>query len=147
MSTFNADSTSANGKNGINTVYIKVHGRDLLQIFPLQYQRSDLCALLGSPSEMGVQKYDHKVIKPSSVQFTGVVKYQYFNLFEIIRDSIKQSDLGVILCDFYGKAGSVQKMLIESMDEVGNSTRYDGVEVRIKMQEYLVHSPSKKGKK
>ena len=146
MSTFNADSTSASSKNGINPVYIKVHGRDLLQIFPLQYQRKDFCALLGSPSEMGVQKYDHKVIKPTSVQFTGVIKYEYYNLFEIIRDSIKQSDLEVILCEFYGKAGSVSKMLIESMDEVGNSTRFDGVEVRITMQEYLVHSKTKEAK-
>lgn len=138
MADFNADKGSGNGS--VKPVYIKAGGANLTAIFPTQYNRKSHCALLGSPSEKGVKQYDNKVIQPSTIQMTGIVKYTDWGSLAVLRDQVRYHSLQKILCTFYGKSGSAERMIIESVEEIGESNRYDGVEVRITMTEFLEHS-------
>ena len=96
--------------------------------------------MIGSPSEGGQKQFDNKVNNPSTVQFTGIVKYSEKAVFGMIRQLMKSYKLDNILCEFQSKAGRIQNMIIESIEEVGESNRYDGMEIRVTMQEYLEHN-------
>lgn len=133
-------SDGGDATSGINPVFIEVDGSPLLEIFPLNYNYKNQCALLGSPAETGMTQYDHKVIQPSTVVFTGIIKWGNFSKFDILRGNIKSHKLDNILCTFYTKSAKAEKMIINYIEEVGESTRYDGVEVKVSLTEFLEHN-------
>ena len=126
----------------ISPVYLQVKDIALLQIFPLDYNYKNHCALLGSPAETGMMQYDHKVIQPSTVSFTGIVKYSNWNVLKAIRASLRSHTLNNCLCTFYTKSGKAERMMIDTLEEIGNSQRYDGVEVKVMLTEFLEHNTS-----
>ena len=136
MSDFNSDG----GRGNVNPVYISIKGIPLLQIFPTNYTEKNHCTMLGSPSEKGLQMFDNKVRQPSTVQFTGIVKVAQKSVFGKIRAKMKSNQLSEIICQFQSKSGSIDNMIIESLEEVGESNRYDGMEIRVSMIEYLEHN-------
>jgi len=136
MSDFNSDG----GRGSVNPVYISIKGVPLLQIFPTNYTEKNHCTMLGSPSEKGLQMFDNKVRQPSTVQFTGIVKVAQKSVFGKIRAKMKSNQLSDIICQFQSKSGSIDNMIIESLEEVGESNRYDGMEIRVSMIEYLEHN-------
>ena len=136
MSDFNSDG----GRGNVNPVYISIKGVPLLQIFPTNYTEKNYCTMLGSPSEKGLQMFDNKVRQPSTVQFTGIVKVAQKSVFGKIRAKMKSNQLSEIICQFQSKSGSIDNMIIESLEEVGESNRYDGMEIRVSMIEYLEHN-------
>lgn len=138
MSDFNKDG----GKGKVQPVFLSVKGAELLQIFPLNYTQKNYCTMIGSPSEGGQTQFDNRVIQPSTVQFTGIVKYSEKAVFTKIRVLMKSYKLEKLLCQFQTKAGSIENMVIESIEEVGESNRYDGIEIRISLTEYLEHNAS-----
>ena len=135
---FLSDGGQSNG--GVKPVYLQVKGTPMMQIFPLSYTYKNNCALLGSPSELGVKQYDHKVIQPSTVSFTGVIKYTNWELLDEIRDSLRSHKLENCLCTFYTKSGKAEKMMIDTLEEIGDNHRYDGVEIRVQLTEFLEHN-------
>lgn len=138
-----ADFGSDGGKGAVQAVYISVKGAPLLQIFPLNYTQKNHCKLIGSPSEQGLTQFDNKVIEPTTVQFTGIVKYAQRSVFNTIRVLMKKINLNDLLCEFQSKAGDISNMIIDSIEEIGESSRYDGIEIRVSMTEYLEHSTAK----
>ena len=136
MSDFNSDG----GRGSVKPVYISIKGVPLLQIFPTNYTEKNHCTMLGSPSEKGLQMFDNKVRQPSTVQFTGIVKVAQKSVFGKIRAKMKSNQLSEIICQFQSKSGSIDNMIIESLEEVGESNRYDGMEIRVSMIEYLEHN-------
>lgn len=140
-----ADFDSDGGKGSVQAVYMSVKGMDLLQIFPTNYTQKNHCTMLGSPSEAGLQQFDNKVRQPSTVQFTGIVKYAQKAVFGKIRALMKSNTLSEILCKFQTKAGQIENMIIESIEEVGESNRYDGMEIRVSLLEYLEHNKAQSG--
>lgn len=140
MGNFNRDE---GGGGAVQPVYIKVKGTPLLQIFPTHYTQKNHCTMIGSPSEGGQKQFDNKVNNPSVVQFTGIVKYAQRSVFEMIRQMMKSYQLENLLCEFQSKAGRITNMIIESLEEVGESNRYDGMEIKVSMQEYLEHNANK----
>jgi len=128
------------GGGKVQPVYIAVQGFPLVQIFPTNYTQKDHCSLLGSPSESGTTQYDNKVTQPSTVQFTGIVKSTQKGVFKTIRDIMKKNRLSDIICQFQSKAGQIDNMIIDSLEEVGESNRYDGIEIRVSMTEFLEHN-------
>ena len=138
MSDFNKDG----GQGKVQAVYLSVKGADLLQIFPLNYTQKNHCTMIGSPSEGGQTQFDNRVIQPSTVQFNGIVKYSERAVFTKIRVLMKSYKLEKLLCQFQTKAGRIENMVIESLEEVGESNRYDGIEIRVSLSEYLEHNAS-----
>ena len=138
MSDFSADG----GRGSVQPVYLSIKGSPLLQIFPLNYTQKNHCSLLGSPSEDGTTMYDNKVIQPTTVQFTGIVKTSEKGVFRKIRDRIKSHRLSEIICQFQSKAGQIGNMIIDSIEEIGESNRYDGIEIRVSLTEFLEHNKS-----
>lgn len=136
--------SSDGGTGSVKPVYLSVKGADLLQIFPTQYNQTNSCVMLGSPSESGIKQFDNKVIQPATVQLTGIVKYPERSVFTSLRNRLKELELSSILCTFQSKAGSIQNMIIESVEEIGESNRYDGIEVRVTLREYLEHNEGAK---
>ena len=136
MANFDSDG----GQGTVNPVYIAIKGTPLLQIFPTNYTQKNHCTMLGSPSEKGLQMFDNKVLQPSTVQFTGIVKSSQKSVFGKIRAKMKSNELSEIKCEFQSKAGNIENMVIESIEEVGESNRYDGMEIRVSMIEYLEHN-------
>ena len=85
-------------------------------------------------------QYDNKVIQPRVVTFTGILKQPYFTSIPGIRRSVESTSLSRSLCKFYGKGGGVSNMVIESFEEIGDRNRYDAVEVKFVLKEYLEHN-------
>lgn len=137
MSNFNRDE---GGGGSVQAVYIAVKGTPLLQIFPTNYTQKNHCTMIGSPSEGGQMQFDNKVNQPATVSFTGIVKSTQRSVFNTIRVMMKSYKLQNLKCTFQSKAGKIQNMIIESIEEVGESNRYDGMEIRVQMQEYLEHN-------
>ena len=135
-----ADFNSDGGKGNVNPVYISIKGAPLLQIFPTNYTEKNHCTMLGSPSEKGLKMYDNKVRQPSTVQFTGILKVAQKSAMTKLRVQIKKNQLSDILCTFQSKSGTIENMIIESIEEVGDSNRYDAMEVRVSLSEYLEHN-------
>ena len=136
------DFTSDGGGGTVQPVYLSTSGIDAMEIFPTSYNVKDSAKLLGSPSEGGLMQYDNKVTQPREVSFTGILKADHFSLVEAMRDLVADNNLGNILCTFQGKSGKVDKMVIESFEEIGNSNRYDAVEVKFVLRKYLEHNNS-----
>ena len=121
----------------VNPVYIKVSS-DILEIYPTSYDACASCSLIGSPSEMGQEVLDQKVIRPTNISFTGVLKKEHFDKISEFIDHIKSSNLEELLvCTFYSKGNTWEKMLIEDFHEIGSPDRYDAVEVSVKLHEFL----------
>lgn len=132
------DKPSSGGR--VNPVYLKIGGTNYLQIFPTSYHEKHSCALIGSPSEKGQQMMDNKVVQPATVTFTGIVKYPNKDIFvSIINHLIKKRKLENLLCTFYSKAGARGNMIVESIEEIGESNRYDGIEIKVTLKQYLIH--------
>lgn len=136
------DFESDGGRGIVQPVLLKLKGSPLVAIFPTSYTEKNSSALLGSPSEGGQQQYDNKVRQPSSVQFTGIVKSTKKQVFSAIRAVVKKTKLADILCEFQTKSGTIKNMIIESLEEVGDPNRYDAMEIRVSLQEYLEHNAS-----
>ena len=136
MAYFDADN---GGGGAVSPVYLKVSGQSLLEIFPTSYHSSMPNALLGSPSEEGLEWLDNKVIQPITIDFTGIVKYPKRHVFQTIRQNMRKHTLSDILCTFYSKAGYYAKMLIKQLEEIGDSNKYDGIEIKVSLHEYLEH--------
>lgn len=136
MSDFNSDG----GRGNVNPVYISIKGIPLLQIFPTNYTEKNHCTMLGSPSEKGLQMFDNKVRQPSTVQFTGILKVAQKSAMTKLRVQIKKNQLSDLLCTFQSKSGTIENMIIESIEEVGEANRYDAMEVRVSLTEYLEHN-------
>lgn len=134
-----ANFESDGGQGNVKPVYLMIKGAPLLQIFPTRYTEKNHCSLLGSPSEKGLQMVDNKVRRPSTVQFTGIVKSTKDSVFGKIRAIIKQNSLDQIICQFQSKSGQIDNMLIESIEEIGEANRYDAMEIRVSLVEYLEH--------
>lgn len=128
------------GEGSVDPVCISVKGTPLLQIFPLNYNQKNYCKLIGSPSEKGLTQFDNKVREPSTVQFTGIVKYSQRSVIKAIRAQMKKITLSELICQFQSKSGEIDNMIIDSIEEIGEATRYDGVEVKISLTEYLEHN-------
>lgn len=137
-STFNSD--GATNGNGVGAVYLETADGALVEIFPLRYSYANNCALLGSPAESGMIQYDHKVIQPSVINFIGVVKYEGWKALSKIRAALRSMTLDNMLCTFYTKARTAKRMMIEQLEETGNNTRYDGVEIKVVLKEFLEHN-------
>lgn len=135
------DSDGGGGK-AVDPVYLKCEGSDLLQIYPLSYHSSYTNSLIGSPSELGVEQLDNKVVNPAKVDFTGIVKYPQRRVFMKLRKNMLKIKLQNLKCVFYSKAGYISNMLIEKLEEIGDNKRYDGIEIRVSLHEYLEHSVS-----
>ena len=135
-----ADFSSDGGAGSVQSVYIAVKGTPLLQIFPTNYTQKNHCTLLGSPSESGMTQYDNKVLQPTTVQFTGIVKSTQKGVVKVIRNIIKKNSLSDIICKFQSKAGEIDNMILESVEEIGEANRYDGIEIRVSMIEFLEHN-------
>lgn len=131
------------GGGAVTPVYLKVKGTSLLQIFPTSYNEKHSCQLLGSPSETGQQQLDTKVVVPSTVQFTGIVKYAERDVVRFIYNNLrKDRKLEKLRCEFMSKAGRIVNMILENIEEIGEANRYDGIEIRVSLLEYLEHNPS-----
>lgn len=124
----------------VNPVYMSIKGVPLLQIFPTDYTEKNHCTMLGSPSEKGLQMFDNKVRQPSTVQFTGILKVAQKSVLTKLRVQIKMNQLSDLRCTFQSKSGTIENMIIESVEEVGTSNRYDAMEVRVSLTEYLEHN-------
>lgn len=141
MSYFSAD--QAPDSSGVEPVYIKVAGGELVQIFPLNYNATHSAALLGSPSEKGVTQYDNKVIQPKRIEFTGILKASEVQVVKKLEKSLYTHNLKNMKCTFYGKSGEISSnMLIETFSEIGNNDTYDAVTVHVKLAEFLEHNMS-----
>ena len=128
-------------KENMTPVVLHANGGDYYQIYPTSYVQKNSCQLIGSPSEMGLQQFDNKVRQPISIQMTGIVKYENSKtVFTPLRMLIKEVKLSKMLCEFQTKAGQVKKMVIESIEEVGDPSRYDAMEIRVSLVEYLEHN-------
>ena len=136
MSDFNSDG----GRGNVNPVYLSIKGTPLLQIFPTNYTEKNHCTMLGSPSESGLKMFDNKVRQPSTVQFTGILKVAQKSAMTKLRVQIKKNQLADLLCTFQSKSGTIENMIIESVEEVGESNRYDAMEIRVSLTEYLEHN-------
>ena len=130
------------GRGSVQPVYLYINGGALTQIFPTSYTEKNYCTMLGSPSEAGLQQFDNKVRQPSTVQFTGIVKSTEKSVFTKLRVVMKQIKLENIKCIFQTKSGRIQNMILESIEEVGDSNRYDAMEIRVSLLEFLEHNPS-----
>ncbi|MBO6031933.1 MAG: hypothetical protein J6Q22_10870 [Prevotella sp.] len=126
-------------EDGGNSVYLSTSKGDLIQIFPTSYNVKDSCRLLGSPLENGETRFDHKALDPRTITFTGILKSPNFQIISKISNAVASQDLKECLCTFVGKGGTVKNMIIKTFEEVGDKNRYDAVEVRFTLQEYLVH--------
>ena len=69
-----------------------------------------------------------------------IIKSDYFNTVQRIRDNVNELELGTLKCQFMGKAGDIKNMIIETFEEIGSSNRYDAVEVKVTLREYLEHN-------
>lgn len=132
--------------SGIQPVRLKIGGIDLIEIFPLQYSNAQPVALLGSPSELGKMRYDHKIIKPKKISFSGLMKKAHFaKVKNLIEKAVRSFDPnGFLFCIFYSKAGTAMRMMIEQFDETGNNQRLDAVEVKVSLSEFLEHGKTNK---
>lgn len=128
------------GGGAVQPVCLSVKGAPLLMIFPTQYTQKSSCQLIGSPSEKGLKQFDNKVRQPATVTFTGIVKYTQRSVFKYLQGVMKKQKLADIICEFQTKAGNIKNMIIETLEEVGESNRYDGMEIRVQLQEYLEHN-------
>lgn len=137
------DFTSDGGGGTVTPVYLSASGIDAMEIFPTSYNVKDSAKLLGSPSESGLMQYDNKVTQPREITFTGILKHPFGDTIDAMRELVADNDLGNILCTFQGKGGKVDKMVIESFEEIGTSNRYDAVELKFVLREYLEHNNSK----
>ena len=130
--------SSDGGGGSVSPVILKVGGSSYVQIFPTSYTAKANCALLGSPSERGTTIYDNKVVKPTEIDFTGIVKYAHRNVItSIIRHLKKTRTLAALMCSLRTKAGNYDHMILEVCEEKGTSQRYDGMEIHVRMKEYL----------
>ena len=136
-----ADFETDRGEGRVNPVLLKVKGAPMVSIFTTSYSETNSCQLLGSPAESGQQQFDHKVRMPSRIQFSGIVKSTESEVFTSLRVIMKKIKLADILCEFQTKSGSIKNMIFESLEEVGDPNRYDAMEIRASMQEYLEHNP------
>jgi hypothetical protein len=96
-------------------------------------------ALIGSPTETGEEWLDNKVIQPITIELTGIVKYPKRQVFQKIRQNMSKHTLEDILCTFYSKAGYYENMLIKQLEESGESSKYDGIIIKVSLHEYLEH--------
>ena len=126
----------------VDPVYIVLaKGGSLDPIFPTHYSVKHRCKLLGSPSEKGVIEYDNKVVQPTIINFTGIIKNEFFDKLETLQKNLLETRrLEDMMCTVYTKAGTYEKMILQEVEEVGESNRYDAVEARIVLEEYLEHS-------
>ena len=129
----------------VQPVYLKAFGTNILTIYYTSYSQNNLCTMIGSPSEAGLMQFDNRVIQPSRVQFTGIVKHSDMSIFTALREQMRNIDLNELLCEFQTKAGNIENVVIESLEEIGESSRYDGVEIKVSLQEYLEHNPEQVG--
>lgn len=136
-----ADFTRDGARGGsVQPVLLSVNGAGLLEIFPTQYNVKNSCQLIGSPSEKGIKQIDNKVILPTTVQMTGIVKFSERGVFGKIKRTMKQNTLSKLVCVFQSKAGRASNMILENLEEIGESNRYDGIEIRVQLQEFLEHN-------
>lgn len=141
-----ADFSTDSEPKGMNAVSICLQDKEILTIFTTNYNQKNYCTMIGSPSEKGLTQFDNKVTQPSTVQFTGIVKSSQLGIIRTLRRRLKKINLGDLICQFQTKAGRIENMILESIEEIGESNRYDGVEIKVVMQEYLEHNvASKKG--
>ena len=128
------------GHGTVQPVVLYTSGGTLMEVFPTSYTVKDSCKLLGSPSEGGLTMYDNKVLQPRTVSFTGILKAPYFSMIPAMREIVATQSLAQSKCKFQGKGGQVSDMIIESFEEVGDKNRYDAVEVKFVLREYLEHN-------
>lgn len=138
MGYFSSDGATGN----VTPVVLSVKGGELIDIYPTSYNASNRCKMIGSPSEAGQMQFDNRVILPSRITFTGVVKFLNKEVIDEIRSSMAGATLDELKCEFQGKDGHMENMIIETLEEIGESNRYDGIEVRVTLQEYLEHNVS-----
>ena len=130
--------SSDGGGGSVSPVVLKVGGSSYVQIFPTSYSAKANCVFLGSPSERGTTIYDNKVVKPTEIDFTGIVKYASRNIImSIIKHLKKTRTLSALMCSLKTKAGTYDHMMLEVCEEKGDAKRYDGIEIHVKMKEYL----------
>lgn len=120
---------------GGNAVYLQVNGKDILEIFPIRYSSTEGCRFTASPTEKGTEKIDSKFRLPTVVSFSGLIKAPHYSKLATISDSIKSNKKE--FCIFYGKDGSVEKMLVEKFDKTGNNSRLDAIEISVQLREYI----------
>ena len=133
-------SFEGDGCNCPNPVYIKIAGGGVTEIFPLTYNIKDTCKMLSSPSEGGLQQCDHKVVQPRVVTFSGIIKRAYYPRIGSFRKAVETMTMSAALCSFMGRSGEVKQMFLTDFEEVGQSNRMDGVEVKFTLTEYLEHN-------
>ena len=125
----------------VESVYLKIKGKEYIEIFPTSYDANCPCDLLGSPSEKGTIQYDNKVVKPTVIQFTGIVKIEYNTLIERIQEHLrKDRKVADLMCTVYTKGAIYDKMIIKSIKERGDQNRYDAIEISVELEEYLEHN-------
>ena len=129
------------GGGSVDPVYLSVDGSSLTQIFPTSYSAQHHCDLLGSPSEKGTIQYDNKVVKPTTITFTGILKSKEKHALEKMQKNIRKSrEVGDMMCTLYTKGSKYDNMILKEVAEVGEANRYDGFEVRVTLEEYLEHN-------
>lgn len=141
-----ADSFDIDDASGQGYVSLSTPSGVIKYIFVLEYNVSMKCALIGSPSELGVQQVDNKVLQPTTIDMRGIVKLSKAKgIVAAMKNQTRAKTLSKIVNKFTGKSGnSWDKMIIVDFAEMGRSERFDAIEVRIVMQEYLEHNKIKK---
>ena len=139
-------SKETNDGGAIDPVYLELpEGGQIYEIFPTNYTINTPCELLGSPIESAEVWYDQKVIRPTQITFNGIIKLpDGKEAIKRLKKQTTERDLGKMMCKFFSKGSSVANMMLQNVEEVGESNRYDGIEVRISLLECLVQSSNKK---
>lgn len=136
-----AKDSATSPMDGVNAVYIKVNGKDILEIFPTQYTSSDSCRFTSSPSEKGTETIDSKVRMPVVVRFTGTVMKEGFSALNTIRASIKSNIKKDAICEFFPKELSqsegMKTMLVERLDVSGTQDKLDALTVSVSLKELI----------
>lgn len=141
-----ADSFDEDDASGQGYVSLSTPSGDMKYIFVLEYNVAMKCALIGSPSELGIQQVDNKVLQPTTIDMRGIVKLSKAKgLVAALKNQTRTKTLSKIENKFTGKSGnSWDKMVIVDFAEMGRSERFDAIEVKIVLQEYLEHNKIKK---
>lgn len=124
-------------------VLLKVKGTSLVELQVTSYTQTDPYQMIGSPSEAGLIQFDNRIRQPIQVQVKGIVNIRDKKIITAMRGAAKSNKLSDLKCSFMTKVGEVKDMIIENIDVQGDSHRYNGVEVSIRLKEFLEHNPSK----
>ena len=132
---FTQDPNDFTSEGGVAACWFKCESVSLLGIYGMNVSVNTQCRFLGTPSEQGIMRLDNKVPVPTTATFVGFVKPLTFSKLASARKTIfkNEVDRGTL----YTKNAVYENMMIESMQELCSHERFDCIEVRINLKDYL----------